>query len=153
MTITDNYNFSDDDDRVNFRQFIRVLARFRPIKKNKASPLNSRDEKLQFAFSMYDLNGDKFITKDELLSILNMMVGANITPEQYKVFHAVEIASAKFFGCRFVYDFKLQNIAERTIEEADVDHDGKISFEEFCHAMEKADIEQKMSIRFLQYKT
>lgn len=120
------YSESDDEDRVNFRQFIRILARFRPIKKNKQCPLNSRDDKLQFAFSMYDLNGDKYITKDELLSILNMMVGANITPEQ------------------------LQNIAEKTIQEADLDHDGKISFDEFCHAMEKADIEQKMSIRFLQ---
>ena len=53
------------------------------------------------------------------------MVGANITAEQ------------------------LDKIADRTIEEADVDHDGKISFEEFCRAMEKTDIEEKMSIRFL----
>jgi len=67
---------------VNFRQFLRILAKFRPIKKTRNNTLNSRDEKLQFAFGMYDLNGDKFITKDELLSILNMMVGANITPDQ-----------------------------------------------------------------------
>jgi len=31
---------------------------------------------------MYDVNGDGFITQDELLSLLSMMVGSNITPEQ-----------------------------------------------------------------------
>ena len=34
------------------------------------------------AFRMYDVNGDGFITQDELLSLLSMMVGSNITPEQ-----------------------------------------------------------------------
>lgn len=53
------------------------------------------------------------------------MVGANITAEQ------------------------LDKIAERTIEEADIDQDGKISFEDFCKAMANTDIEEKMSIRFL----
>jgi len=31
---------------------------------------------------MYDVNGDGFITQDELLSLLSMMVGSNISPEQ-----------------------------------------------------------------------
>ena len=71
-----------------------------------------------------------------------MMVGANISPEQ------------------------LLSIAERTILEADEDKDELISFEEFvkvllqkfqnCLALifflqvlERTDVEQKMSIRFL----
>ncbi|MCP9264469.1 Ethanol sensitive with low memory, isoform A [Dirofilaria immitis] len=80
---------------------------------------------LKLAFSMYDLNKNGFITRDEFKVILNMMVGANITAEQ------------------------LESIADRTISEADIDNDGKISFDEFCRAMDKTDIEQKMSIRFL----
>ena len=38
---------SASSDRVNFRQFMQVLARFRPIKKSKDNRLNSREQKLQ----------------------------------------------------------------------------------------------------------
>ena len=54
-----------------------------------------------------------------------MMVGSNISPEQ------------------------LLSIAERTIMEADEDKDDLISFEEFAKVLERTDVEQKMSIRFL----
>jgi calcineurin B homologous protein 1 len=113
------------DDRVNFRQFMQVLAHFRPIKKSKENKLNSREEKLKVAFKMYDLDDDDTISRDELINILNMMVGANISQEQ------------------------LISIAERTILEADQCGQGKISFDDFCKALERTDVEQKMSIRFL----
>lgn len=113
------------DDRINFRQFMRVLSRFRPIKKNKDNKLNSREQKLQFAFKMYDLDDDNKISRDELLAVLHMMVGANISNEQ------------------------LSSIADRTIMEADQDGDNMISFEEFCATLAKTDVEEKMSIRFL----
>lgn len=77
------------------------------------------------AFKMYDLDNDDLISRDELLAILHMMVGANISEEQ------------------------LSSIAERTILEADQDGDQMISFEEFCKALQRTDVEQKMSIRFL----
>lgn len=77
------------------------------------------------AFKMYDLDNDELISRDELLAILHMMVGANISEEQ------------------------LSSIAERTIVEADENGDGMISFEEFCKALHRTDVEQKMSIRFL----
>lgn len=31
---------------------------------------------------MYDLDGDNKISKEELLAVLTMMVGANVSPEQ-----------------------------------------------------------------------
>jgi len=114
------------DDVVNFKDFVRVLAHFRPIKKNAdKNPLNSREDKLRFAFRMYDLDGDNKISKEELLAVLTMMVGANVSPEQ------------------------LDSIAERTVLEADIDQDNCISFDEFCKVLERTDVEQKMSIRFL----
>uniref|UniRef100_A0A0N5ADS9 Ca2+/calmodulin-dependent protein phosphatase calcineurin subunit b n=1 Tax=Syphacia muris TaxID=451379 RepID=A0A0N5ADS9_9BILA len=123
-TYNQEHCFSDDlDQKINFREFVRVLAHFIPI--NNDGKLNSREEKLKFAFTMYDLNKNGFITREEFKEILNMMVGANITTEQ------------------------LECIADRTIKEADKDLDGKISFNEFCTAMNNTDIDQKMSIRFL----
>ena len=44
---------------------------------------------------------------------------------------------------------QLLSIAERTIMEADADHDGLLSFDEFSKVLERTDVEQKMSIRFL----
>jgi len=111
---------------VNFPDFVRVLAHFKPLKKTlEKNKLNSREEKLRFAFRMYDLDGDDRISKEELLAVLTMMVGANIGEEQ------------------------LVSIAERTIMEADVDKDNLISFDEFKKVLERTDVEQKMSIRFL----
>merc|ERR1739838_884275 len=115
-----------DDDKVDFKDFVRVLAHFRPIKKSaEKNKLNTRMEKLHFAFRMYDLDGDDKISKEELLAVLTMMVGANISPEH------------------------LLSIAERTILEADIDRDHLISFQEFATVLERTDVEQKMSIRFL----
>ena len=116
----------DDKDKVDFKAFVRVLAHFRPINKSsEKNKLNTRMKKLQFAFRMYDLDGDGKITKRELLSVLTMMVGSNISEEQ------------------------LESIAERTIMEADLDNDGLMSFEEFAQVLERTDVEKKMSIRFL----
>jgi hypothetical protein len=45
---------------------------------------------------------------------------------------------------------QLESIADRTLVEADTDNDNQISFREFQDIMEKVDIEQRMSIRFLR---
>jgi len=34
---------------------------------------------------MYDLDGDNKISKEELLAVLTMMVGANVSPEQVEI--------------------------------------------------------------------
>ncbi|XP_077178965.1 calcineurin B homologous protein 1 isoform X1 [Paroedura picta] len=127
-----NAFFPEGEDQVNFRGFMRTLAHFRPIEDNEKSkdqngpePLNSRSNKLHFAFQLYDLDKDDKISREELLQVLRMMVGVNISDEQ------------------------LGSIADRTIQEADQDGDSAISFTEFVKVLEKVDVEQKMSIRFL----
>ncbi|XP_076830679.1 calcineurin B homologous protein 1 isoform X2 [Brachyhypopomus gauderio] len=126
-----NAFFCEGEDQVNFRGFMRTLAHFRPIEDNErnkdsaSEPLNSRNNKLLFAFRLYDLDRDDKISRDELLQVLRMMVGVNISDEQ------------------------LGSIADRTIQEADTNGDMSISFSEFIKVLEKVDVEQKMSIRFL----
>lgn len=118
--------FDKGNDSVNFRQFMRTLAVFRPIStKTAEDAINGRNKKLEFVFSLYDSDKDGKISKKDLEEILSLMVGANISPEQ------------------------LSFIAERTILESDKDNDRTISREEFLKAMDSADCSTKMSVRFL----
>ncbi|VDM46678.1 unnamed protein product [Toxocara canis] len=100
-----------DRKRVYFRDFVKVLSHFRPINKAKPHPWNSREAKLRFAFTMYDLNKSGTITKDEFREILQMMIGGNVPVEQ------------------------VNSIADRTMREADRDGDGCITFHEFCNVI------------------
>ena len=74
---------------------------------------------------MYDLDEDGTISKEELMAVLTMMLGANMS------------------------EYQLVSIAERILKEADNDKNSDISFDEFCKVLERTDVEQKMSIRFL----
>ncbi|XP_055519762.1 calcineurin B homologous protein 2 [Leucoraja erinacea] len=127
-----NAFFYDGRDTVDFRTFIRILACFRPVRKIKSpdplspEPINSRDNKLRFAFQLYDQDRDGKISRDELYQVLFMMMEAEVTEDQ------------------------LDNIIDRTIQEADQNGDGTISFEDFKKSLEKVNLEHKMSIRFLQ---
>ncbi|MEQ2223153.1 hypothetical protein ILYODFUR_033846 [Ilyodon furcidens] len=107
--------FLPGQETVDFPSFVRVLAHFRPKEKNRTregtqqepEPANSRNQKLKFAFRLYDRDGDGKISRVELLQVLREMLGMQVTEEQ------------------------LQSIAERAIQEADLDKDDAISFDEF----------------------
>ncbi|KAF7242273.1 Calcineurin B-likeous protein 2, partial [Varanus komodoensis] len=154
--------FPDGRETTDFRTFARVLAHFRPVEGPVSSnSINSRLSKLKFAFQLYDQDKDGKISRGEMLQLLRMMLGLQVTDEQ------------------------LECITDRTIQEADRDGDGAISFEEFAkvrllentpvalretqahggggHLMpgaettdppsasvEKLNIEQKMSLRILK---
>ncbi|XP_008053761.1 calcineurin B homologous protein 2 [Carlito syrichta] len=126
--------FPSRSQRLDFSGFVRVLAHFRPVEEEspgirdpkQPEPLNSRMNKLRFAFQLYDLDGDGLISRQEMLQVLRLMVGVQVTEEQ------------------------LESIADRTVQEADEDGDGAVSFLEFTKSLEKMNIEQKMSIRILK---
>ncbi|VDL99525.1 unnamed protein product [Schistocephalus solidus] len=99
--------FFKGGEELNFREYMRKLARFRKPTSNSQTEYNSREAKLQFLFGMYDLDTDQKISRSELLSVLQMMVGANVTMDQ------------------------INRIGERTMAEADINCDGFITYEEF----------------------
>ncbi|XP_055351624.1 calcineurin B homologous protein 1-like [Paramacrobiotus metropolitanus] len=113
------------DDQVNFRQFVKILSIFRPMKRSQEPVMNTRENKLKFAFQMYDLDQDNKVSAEEILTVLQMMVGVNISDDQ------------------------LQKIAGITLQENDRDHDGYITLEEFCSAMAESDVDNRLSLRFL----
>ncbi|EDO40303.1 predicted protein [Nematostella vectensis] len=112
-------------EQCNFKQFVRTLAHFRPFHGHSPNPLNTREEKLKFAFRIYDIDSDGYISKTDLIAILHMMVGVTISDEH------------------------LTGIADRAISDADTDGDKLISFAELKKVMEDVDLNAKMSIRFL----
>ena len=95
--------FTDDffsgGGTVDFEEFVGGLSAF--------SSRGGREEKLRFAFKVYDMDRDDYISNGELFLVLKMMVGNNLK------------------------DAQLQQIVDKTIMEADKDGDGKLSFEEF----------------------
>jgi serine/threonine-protein phosphatase 2B regulatory subunit len=74
------------------------------------------------AFKVYDMDRDGFISNGELFLVLKMMVGNNLR------------------------DHQLQQIVDKTIMEADLDVDGKISFDEFTKMVENTDIARQMTL-------
>ena len=64
-----------------------MLAHFRPIKKNmEKNKLNTRMEKLHFAFRMYDLDGDDRISKVQTWYLYIMVIQTVSSNLGYVVF-------------------------------------------------------------------
>uniref|UniRef100_A0AAX7T387 EF-hand domain-containing protein n=2 Tax=Astatotilapia calliptera TaxID=8154 RepID=A0AAX7T387_ASTCA len=91
---------TDENGEVDFREFIEGVFQF-SVKGNK-------EQRLRFAFRIYDMDKDGYISNGELFQVLKTMVGSNLK------------------------DTQLQQIVDKTIIGADKDGDGRISFEEFC---------------------
>mmetsp|Transcript_10097 Transcript_10097/g.19535 ORF Transcript_10097/g.19535 Transcript_10097/m.19535 type:complete len:178 (-) Transcript_10097:382-915(-) len=79
-------------------------------------------QKTRFAFEVYDINRDGYISNGELFTVMKMMVGSNLN------------------------DAQLQQLVDRTMLQADLDHDGLISFEEFQKVVAHIDISDKLKI-------
>lgn len=109
----------DGGGDVDFQEFVSGLSAF--------SSKGNKDQKLQFAFKVYDIDRDGYISNGELFIVLKMMVGNNLKDQQ------------------------LQQIVDKTIMEADLDNDGKISFEEFKKMVEGTDVSMSMTLGSLAF--
>ncbi|ETN45544.1 calcineurin subunit B [Cyphellophora europaea CBS 101466] len=104
----------DGGGDVDFEEFVLGLSAF--------SARGNKEEKYKFAFKVYDIDRDGYISNGELFIVLKMMVGSNLKDQQ------------------------LQQIVDKTIMEADKDGDGKISFEEFQAMVENTDVSMSMTL-------
>lgn len=70
------YYFREDlEQKINFREFIRVLAHFRPISKEKRNILNSREEKLKCKQFNVTLNLMPFYISDwTLIQVFHCLI-------------------------------------------------------------------------------
>ena len=76
------------------------------------------------AFRMYDLDGDGYVSPDELAHTLKTLMG------------------------RALSDSQLEQIVESTILQHDTDGDGRLSFPEFTSLLNAADTENKLCTAF-----
>ena len=104
----------DKNGDVDFKEFIQGVSSF--------SVRGDKSSKLRFAFKIYDIDNDGYISNGELFQVLKLMSGSNLKNTQ------------------------LQQIVDKTILLADKDADGKISFEEFCELVGNTDIDKKMVV-------
>jgi len=107
--------FDDDGNgEVDFKEFIQGLSHF--------SAKGDMESKLKFAFRIYDMDNDGFVSNGELFQVLKMMVGNNLK------------------------DTQLQQIVDKTILLYDKDNDGKINYDEFCQVVKNTDIHTRMVV-------
>jgi serine/threonine-protein phosphatase 2B regulatory subunit len=104
----------DGGGDVDFQEFVQGLSAF--------SSKGNKEQKLRYAFKVYDIDRDGYISNGELFIVLKMMVGSNLKDQQ------------------------LQQIVDKTIMEADLDNDGKISFEEFTKMVDNMDVSMSMTL-------
>jgi len=107
---------TNSDGKVSFVEFLVGLA--------KLAAGTDESQKVKFAFDIYDLNKDGFISNGELFSVMKMMVGNNLNDQQ------------------------LQQLVDRTMLQADRDGDGLISFEDFKEMVSHIDIADKLKVDF-----
>ena len=107
----------DGGGDVDFQEFVSGLSAF--------SSKGNKEEKLRFAFKVYDIDRDGYISNGELFIVLKMMVGSNLK------------------------DMQLQQIVDKTIMEADQDGDGMISFDEFKAMVENTDVSMSLTLGML----
>jgi Ca2+-binding EF-hand superfamily protein len=64
----------DGGGDVDFQEFVSGLSAF--------SSKGNKEEKLKFAFKVYDIDRDGYISNGELFIVLKMMVGSNLKDQQ-----------------------------------------------------------------------
>jgi len=106
----------DNSGDIDFQEFITGLSTF--------SGKADKEEKLKFAFKIYDIDKDGYISNGELFVVLKIMVGDNLADDQ------------------------LQQLVDRTIMENDKDEDGKLSFQEFKKAIETTEIAKSLTLDY-----
>jgi len=118
------FNVFDDnkDGAINFQEFVCALSVM-----TRGSP----DEKLEFAFSMYDLDGNGFITKEEMARIMDSF---------YKLVGPLVTFSGK------KYESPSQ-LVDEFFDQMDLNKDGQISMEEYKNgALKNPDIIQGLKL-------
>ncbi len=79
----------DGGGDVDFQEFVSGLSVF--------SSKGNKEQKLRFAFKVYDIDRDGYISNGELFIVLKMMVGSNLKDQQLQ-----QVRLSIFFVLEFI---------------------------------------------------
>ncbi|UXI19103.1 hypothetical protein NH340_JMT05046 [Sarcoptes scabiei] len=96
----------DGTGNMTFNDFIDMLS--------VLSENASRDNKLYYAFKIYDFNEDQLINADDIEQVIQTLTRNELTQEEVAI------------------------VRDKVLEEADIDDDKCISFSEFRHVISRA---------------
>nr|BAP74425.1 Hp-calaxin [Hemicentrotus pulcherrimus] len=96
----------DNDACINLYEWLTGLSVF--LK-------GSLEEKIQFCFKVFDLNSDGFISREEMFHLLKTSMVKQPTEEDPEE--------------------GIKDLVEIIIKKMDLDHDGKLSFKDFCDSV------------------
>jgi len=126
----------DGNGEVDFKEFIQGVSQF-SVKGDKTS-------KLRFAFRIYDIDNDGYISNGELFQVRTFLpIQFLISTSKPSSFISQVL---KMMVGSNLKDTQLQQIVDKTILFADKDNDGKINFEEFCEVVGNTDVHKKMVV-------
>eukprot|EP00755_Sulcionema_specki_P035911 Sspe_Gene.105848::Locus_82965_Transcript_2_2_Confidence_0.667_Length_912::g.105848::m.105848/K06268/PPP3R, CNB; serine/threonine-protein phosphatase 2B regulatory subunit len=100
----------DGNGEIDLEEFIRGLSVF--------SDRGTPEEKMRFAFRVYDINNDGVISRDELHAVLKSSVA--------------EANSKNHSSSVSISQETMDSLVDQTFKEADVNGDDQIDLEEFC---------------------
>ena len=83
-------------------------------------------DKYKFAFKIYDYNQDGEISNGDLFHVIKLLVKDTLP------------------------DIYIQQIVDRTMQAADIDHDGVLSFEEFILFVQSSNLEELFTMKALE---
>jgi serine/threonine-protein phosphatase 2B regulatory subunit len=109
---------TNNDNKISFYEFITGLSTL-------TSSTNT-EEKLRFAFRIYDHNCDEYISNGDLYHTLKILTGDNLT------------------------EIQIQQVVDRTILAADKDLDGKLSYEEFAEFVQDVRVNELLSMNLFE---
>eukprot|EP00798_Chlamydomonas_sp_ICE-L_P008778 gene8778-33643_t len=84
--------------------------------------LDDEEEQYKFAFRIYDVDGDGYISREELFNTLNQLMGAQYSEAQ------------------------LEQVVHNTMTEFDTDGDNMLDINEFKKLLHSTDLQNKLAI-------
>ncbi|XP_034560409.1 EF-hand calcium-binding domain-containing protein 1 [Notolabrus celidotus] len=101
----------DNDSLISVKEWIEGLSVFLR---------GSLDEKIKYCFHVYDLNGDNYISREEMFQMLRNSFSRQPTEEDP--------------------DERIKDLVEITLKKMDHDHDGRLSFDDFEKAVREENL-------------